>query len=170
MKILGIDPGIVTTGYACLDLNNNFQPSDVKETVVVIAHGSITPKSVQPLEQKLKHIHCKMKQLISELKPDVVVVEDIYSHTVHPNTGLKMGHAKGVIELAVSQAGIKLSKLSATKIKKAVIGQGNATKEQLKNMIENTYNIKGLSSFHESDAVACALAYAFTNHKKALLL
>ena len=166
MKILGIDPGINETGYACIKLDDDVDLSKISESASLVDRGTVAPNLNQPLEEKLKNIHCKLKKLISTIKPDVVVVEDIYSHSVQPRTGLKMGQSKGVIELAVSQSGVKLVNLSATRIKKALIGYGNASKDQVCRMVEETFNLKGASNLHESDALACALAYIFINNRR----
>ena len=169
MKILGIDPGLDATGFACVELNQNSLPSKIQENLTLIKIGTVFSKSAQSQEERLKHIYSKLKKLISNVKPDAVVVEDIYSNSAYPMSGLKMGHVKGVVELAVSQAGIKLSNLTATKIKKALVGRGNATKDQVAKMITSTFNIEGASNLHESDALAAALAYIFTNKKRVLV-
>ncbi|MDP8234302.1 MAG: crossover junction endodeoxyribonuclease RuvC [Candidatus Saelkia tenebricola] len=166
MKILGIDPGLDATGFACIELKQDFSPAKIHEDLSLVEVGTIFSGSDQSQEERLKHIHSKLKKLITGIKPDAVVVEDIYSNSVYPKSGLKMGHVKGVVELAVAQAGIKLSNLNATKIKKSLTGRGNATKVQVAKMIENTFNMKGLSNLHESDALAAALAYIFVNLKK----
>jgi len=170
MKILGIDPGLDATGFACVEFDQNSSPSRIQENIFLIKIGTVFSKSVQPQEERLKHIHSKLKKLIADIKPDAVVVEDIYSNSAYPMSGLKMGHVKGIVELAVSQAGIKLSNLTSTKIKKALVGKGNATKAQVAKMIENTFNIEGASNLHESDALAAALAYIFTNKKRVLVI
>jgi crossover junction endodeoxyribonuclease RuvC len=168
MKILGIDPGLESTGFACLELKEgNLSFADISKNISLCEHGVIHTNSNQPFEEKLKHIYSKLKKLLKEIKPNVVVVEEIYTHLGHPKTGLKMGHIKGVIELAVSESGIKLYNFSVSKVKKALIGRGDATKEQVARMLEDTFLLKGISNLHESDALALALAYVFHNARKA---
>lgn len=169
MKILGIDPGIDFTACVCIKLDDSFFYSKIEQSISLVQHQTISPDSRQPLEEKLRYIHSKLKKLIAELKPDVVVVEDVYSNSSHPKIGLKMGHIKGVIELAISQSGVKLQNLTATKIKKSLTGHGNASKEQVARMIENTFHIQELSNLHESDAFAAALAYIFSHFRRALV-
>jgi len=166
MKILGIDPGLETTGYACIQLSENFSFANFREDILLTSHGMIKTHSHQPMEEKLKYIHSNIKKLIAEVKPDVVVIEEIYSKPLHPRTGLKMGHVKGVVELAVSQAGIKSFKFTSSKVKRILTGRGNATKEQLARLISEQFLIKDLNSHHESDALAVALAYVFNNYRK----
>lgn len=166
MRVLGVDPGIDTTGYACIEATPDLNLDEIDRGISLLKLGVISSSSQQALEERLKYVHSKFKKILAEIQPDVVVVEDIYSHSIHPRTGLKMGHVKGVIELAVSQAGIRLSNLSSTKVKKALLGRGNATKQQVAKMIEHTFKITGASSLHESDALATALAYTLANSKR----
>lgn len=165
MKILGVDPGIDATGYACIEADEDYKSNIRGRQISVLCHGVISPQAEQAIEEKFKFIHAKLKKIVKATQPDVVVVEDIYSHAIHPKTGLKMGHVKGVIELAVSQTGIKLYNLTATKVKRVLLGRGNASKEQIAKMIENTFQIKDTSTRHESDALAIALAYLLANNK-----
>ncbi len=169
MKILGIDPGLEVTGFACIQLSEDFDFHNLRESIILISHGMIKPPPQQPMEEKLKYIHSNVKKLLAEIKPDVVAIEEIYSHTLHPKTGLKMGHVKGVVELAVSQAGIRSCKFASSKVKRILTGRGNATKQQIARVIAEQFVIKNLDSHHESDAVAVALAYVFNSHRKACI-
>lgn len=166
MKILGIDPGLETTGFACIQVNENSNINNLSREVILVAHGMIKTQSQQAMEERLKYIHSQVKKLLSELKPDVVVIEEIYSQPLHPRTGLKMGHVKGVVELAISQSGLKSFKFPSTRVKRILTGRGNATKEQVAKVISEQFVIKGLNSHHESDALAVALAYAFSGSRK----
>jgi len=166
VKILGVDPGIDSTGFACIDVGRNFHMSQIKQAVALISCGTISPDPKNAIEEKFKNIHSNFKKLLVDLKPDVVVVEDIYSNSLHPKSGLKMANVKGVLELAVTQEEIKLANLTATRIKKALVGRGNASKEQVKVVIENIFDMGSCSNLHESDALAVALAYLFINASK----
>ena len=166
MKILGVDPGLDNSGYALIESGKDCNISNLKDSVSILSFNTIISDSEKSLEERLKYIHSKFKKLLSELSPDVVVVEDIYSNSSYPQSGLKLASVKGVVELAVSQKDIKLANLAATKVKKTIVGRGNAKKEQVAKMIENGFNLKGAGSLHESDALAVALAYLIINTRR----
>ncbi len=166
MKILGVDPGLDNSGYALIEVSEDCNLSNLRDSVHVLNFSTITSDSKKSLEERLKYIHSKFKKLLSELEPDIVVVEDIYSNSSYPQAGLKMANVKGVVELAVSQKNIKLANLTATKVKKTILGRGNAKKEQIARMIEEVFNLKGAGSLHESDALAVALAYLLITTRK----
>jgi len=170
VKILGVDPGLDNSGHALIEVSEGCNPSNFKESVNILNFSTITSDSKKSLEERLKYIHSKFKKLLSELKPDVVVVEDIYSNSSYPQAGLKMANVKGVVELAVSQKNIKLVNLTATKVKKTIIGRGNAKKEQVAKMIEDGFDLKGAGNLHESDALATALAHFLITTRKVQVL
>ncbi|MDP8215843.1 MAG: crossover junction endodeoxyribonuclease RuvC [Candidatus Kaelpia imicola] len=170
MKILGVDPGLDSSGYALIESSKGCDLSNLKDGVNILNFSTIAPDSKKPLEERLKYIHSKFKKLLSELEPDVVVVEDIYSNSSYPQAGLKMASVKGVVELAVSQKNIKIVNIAATKVKKTIIGRGNAKKEQVAKMMEEGFNLKGAGNLHESDALAVALAYLLITTRKVQVL
>jgi crossover junction endodeoxyribonuclease RuvC len=148
MKILGIDPGLHVCGYACLDAGRGREK--------LIEAGVIrTERDV--LEQRLNRIAADIESLLGSFRPEVVAVEELYSHYAHPRTAILMGHARGVILQKCAEAGIEVKSFSATRIKKSITGNGRASKEQVQRTIRT---ILCLSELPEPNDVADAIAAA----------
>ena len=122
MRILGIDPGLRCTGYGCLD-------SSGPRTALVEA-GIFRINAKQPLPDRLAQLHTDLDATITELAPDVIVVETLYSHYARAKTAILMGHARGVILLAAGTRSIDVVDYTATEVKKAITGHGHADKHQ----------------------------------------
>lgn len=153
MRVLGIDPGLNITGYGLVEFSVNKGPK-------LLEAGLIRTKPSFTLAQKLFHIHKGIKEIISEFKPSVLVLEELYSNYDYPRTAILMGHARGVISLAAQENKILLIDYSPLRVRKALLGRGNVTKNQVARMVQN---FLGLSSLPEpldvTDALALALAY-----------
>ncbi|MHC4507418.1 MAG: crossover junction endodeoxyribonuclease RuvC [Planctomycetota bacterium] len=153
MRILGIDPGLQVCGYACLDA----EPGSEK----LIEAGVIRTESGEAIEQKLNRVAEDTQSLLDTLKPDVVAVEELYSHYAHPRTAILMGHARGVILQKCAGAGIEVRSFSATRIKKSITGNGRASKEQVQRTIQTLLCLPALPEPHDvADAIAAALCCA----------
>lgn len=153
MRILGIDPGLRVCGYGVIE--------SACSGFKLIEAGIITTNSSQNIAQRLNEIYASLKSLISEAKPNVLVLEKIYAHARHPATAFLLGHARGVICLLCAQHNIKLVEYLPTRIKKAIVGRGHAGKLQVKRMIEQSLKIKKTAyPFDVSDALALAMAHA----------
>lgn len=156
MRILGVDPGLRICGYGVIDR----RPSCLK----LIEAGIITTKPGQDIEQRLNKIYCSLDELICQLRPKVLVLEKIYAHYRHPATAFILGQARGVICLLCAKRNIKLVEYSSTRVKKAIVGRGHASKAQVKGMIGQLLNIKTEGfNFDVSDALALALAHMQIN-------
>jgi len=154
MKILGIDPGLKATGYGVLECG-------LQGRVKALEVGSIEPKAKLALTEKLLRIHQYLTEIIKRQKPDTVVLEKLYSHSAHPMTVAVMGHVRGVICLACAQQGVVLVEESPKRVRKAVVGNGNASKEQTRRVVANFLKIDPESlTLDASDALALALAHA----------
>ena len=153
MRILGIDPGLCITGYGLIEAG----PKGMK----LIEAGVIRTSAKEGLGARIEKIYEGLRGLIKESKPDVVVLEQLYSHYRHPTTAILMGHARGAICLLAKQAGAELVGYSATRVKKAVTGAGHAGKYQMQRMIQNIFNMKSVPNPPDiSDALALAVAHA----------
>lgn len=153
MRILGIDPGLQLCGYACLEAGG--------ERERLIEAGVIRTDSRLPIEEKLNRIAEDMDSLLKNLRPDVVSVEALYSHYAHPKTAILMGHARGVILQRCAQAAIEVKSFSATRIKKAITGNGRASKEQVQRTIQTILSLSKLPEPADvADAIAAALCCA----------
>jgi len=155
MRILAIDPGLQVCGYACLEAGGD------KETL--IEAGVIRIASGSAIEQKLNRIAEDTQSLLESFKPDVVAVEELYSHYAHPRTAILMGHARGVILQKCAQAAIEVRSFSATRIKKSITGNGRASKEQVQKTIQTILSLPQIPEPNDvADAIAAALCCANT--------
>lgn len=153
MKILGIDPALSITGYGVVDFT--------KKELFLLEAGVIKTSAQQPLAQRLNKIYQGISNLISETRPDVAVVEKLYAHYLHPATSYLLGHARGVICFACAQADIPLVEYAATRIKKAIVGEGLASKHQVQRMVVDLLNLGHLPKYTDvTDALALAIAHS----------
>jgi crossover junction endodeoxyribonuclease RuvC len=126
MRILGIDPGLGITGYGLVETKGRLHK--------LVEAGIIRSSSREALAARLSKIYNGIRGIIREFRPDVLVVEELYSHYKHPKTAILMGHVRGVVYLAANESGLPLTGYSATRVKKSIIGYGNASKERIKEM------------------------------------
>ncbi len=149
MKIIcGIDPGLNTTGYGVIDVSSG--KVRLLEAGIVRSHQKTTARKVQ-------EIYDGVRDVIVTFSPDVLAMEQLYTHYDRPTTAILMGHARGAICLAAAQAGIDVISYAATKVKKILTGSGHATKDQVQRAIKLEL---GLEKYPEPPDVADALAIA----------
>ena len=151
MKVIGIDPGLVNTGYGVI----SFKSTNIE----VLDFGIISPDKDSPLSLRLNVIYSDMKSLIKKYKPDCLSIEEVfYSNNI--KTTMKLGQAKGAVLIAAAQFNLQVYEYSARKIKLSLTGNGNSTKNQVKFMVENRLkiNINNLKN-DASDALAAALCH-----------
>ena len=151
-RILGIDPGFKATGYGCIE-------TDGRKTRL-LETGTIEPKQKDLIQNRLDKIHKILGGIIEEHKPQILVLEKLYAHYKHPVTAIKLGHVRGVICLLSSQYGVELEEYSVKRIRKALTGNGNASKVQTRGTVANLLNIdEAKLVLDASDALALALGY-----------
>jgi crossover junction endodeoxyribonuclease RuvC len=155
-RILGVDPGLNITGYGVLERDPK-QPKSPR----VLEAGVVRGTKQQPLVERLVEIHRGVAEVIAAFKPDVMAIEQLYSHVAHPRTSILMGHARGVICLAAAQAGIPVVHYPATQIKRILTGAGRASKEQMQSAITRELR---LPQVPEPPDVADALAVAICHY------
>src|SRR5688572_22435798 len=134
MLVLGIDPGTAVTGYGLVsdDQANGRGPAGM--AMKLVECGVIRTKPRDPLSTRLREIHQGISELIARHKPDHLAVEDVfYSRNVR--TTLALGHARGVVLLAGETAGLVIHEFPPAEVKKAIVGTGAATKEQVQFML-----------------------------------
>ena len=154
MRVMGIDPGLKATGYGVVECGANGR-------IKVLEVGSIEPRVKLVLTDKLLKIHQYLTGIIERQRPDTVVLEKLYSHAAHPMTVAVMGHVRGVICLVCAQQGVRLLEESPKRVRKAVVGNGNASKEQTRRVVANFLKIDPDNlTLDASDALALALAHA----------
>ena len=152
---MGIDPGLSFTGYGCVDL------ADGAEEPAIVEAGVLRLARKRPMVHRLGQLYEDLSQLLDDLKPDLMVVEKLFSHYRHVRTSILMGHARGVILQKVAEARVELRSFSATRIKKAITGNGRASKEQLQKMVQTLLALRELPKPNDvSDAIAAALCCA----------
>lgn len=153
MRILGIDPGLGITGYGLIEVSG----SNLK----VIEAGIIRSNAKYKIEKRLSEIYRKIIDLTRDTRPHVVVLEKLYSHYKHPRTSILMGHARGIICLAIAQEGIKLVNYPSTRVKKAITGRGHASKQQIQRTVTSLLNLKRTPEpVDVTDALALSVTHA----------
>ncbi|OHB63926.1 MAG: crossover junction endodeoxyribonuclease RuvC [Planctomycetes bacterium RBG_13_60_9] len=149
VRILGIDPGLQVCGYACLEIDGNRE--------ILIEAGILKTTHGLPIEIRLNEIADDIETILDRLTPNVVAVEELYSHYAHPRTAILMGHARGVILQKCAKAGVEVKSFAATRIKKSITGNGRASKEQMQRTMQT---ILGLAEVPKPPDVADAMAAA----------
>ncbi len=149
--VLGVDPGLLNTGYALLER--------AQGRVGVASSGVITTSTRQPFGERLGRIYEGLRGLLDERRPRLLVLEDLYADYNFPKTAIQMGHARGVVCLAAYQVGVEVVNLGAAEVKRAVTGNGRASKQQVQ---ETVNHLLGLGPARYPDHISDALALAFT--------
>jgi len=152
--ILGIDPGLNTTGYGIIE-------TPVGGKVRLLEAGVVRSRS-DILADRILEIYDGVREIITTFLPDAVALEELYSHYDRPRTAIMMGHARGAICLAVAQSGISVHPYSATKIKKLLTGSGHAPKDQMQRAIQLELQLPRIPEPSDvADALAVALCHYY---------
>lgn len=152
MIVLGIDPGTAVTGYGVVVGERMAQPR-------LVECGVIRTRPRDSLASRLQEIHAGVAELIQRHCPDALAIEDVF-YARNVRTTVVLGHARGVILLAAANARLEIAEYPPAEIKKAVVGTGGATKEQVQFMVARLLRLKTAPQPADaSDGVAAALAY-----------
>ena len=150
ITIIGIDPGLSATGVGIVRGNGR--------KVTGYSFGSINTRKSHSLPHRLDHIYSKLLQVLKNEKPDLMVVEDVFSLTKYPKSGITLGQVAGVVMLAGCRAGVSSIEIPVREAKQVLTGNGNASKMQLEEAVRNRLNHKmPIRPYHASDAVGLAL-------------
>ncbi len=153
MKILGIDPGSGIIGFGLVHKGSN--PKMVDAGVIRTTIGDETAS-------RLVELYASLKELIAELKPDVAAVEKLF-FAQNVTTAMQVSQARGVILLALAEAGIPIYEYTPLQIKMAMTGYGRATKAQIQEMVRVQLGLKQKPKPDDcADALACALTHVAT--------
>ncbi len=153
MIIVGIDPALAVSGYGVIQVH--------KSSLSLIEAGIIKTTVKDALPGRLDKIYRGVLKLISDTQADCLVLEKIYAHYKHPATACILGQARGVICLAAFSAKISFFEYSATRIKKAIVGKGLASKAQVQRMVTHTLGLRTLTPYLDvTDALALAIAHS----------
>jgi crossover junction endodeoxyribonuclease RuvC len=151
VRIFGIDPGSVRTGYGCVE-------TDGTRHRLVTAGALTLPAG--PLAGRLLAIHTGLAALVRDARPDCVVVENLF-HARNVRSALVLGHARGVAVLAAVEAGLPVVEYTPAEVKLAVVGYGRAEKTQLQQMVKLLLGLDAVPAPHDAaDALALAVCHA----------
>lgn len=152
MIVLGIDPGTAVTGYGVVS-------GEPFGALALVECGVIRTTARDPLPVRLREIYDDVSALIARHRPDALSIEDVF-YSKNVRTTVVLGHARGVVLLAAEQAGITIAEYPPAEIKKAVVGTGMATKEQVQFMVTRILRLKRAPSPPDAaDGAAAALAH-----------
>ena len=155
--ILGIDPGLNTTGYGVIEVVSEIGNGQFR----LIEAGVVRSKAKASIESRLHEIHSGVAEVIQEHQPEIMSLEQLFSHYDRPRTAILMGHARGVICLAAAAADIPVVHYEPTRVKKVLTGNGRASKTQVQFAVKLQL---GLQDVPEPNDVADALAIALCGH------
>ncbi len=162
MRIIGVDPGLVATGYGIIDVVEHGQ-------MECRAAGVIRPASKE-LPLRLRQLHEEVIAVLHEFVPDALALEDLFTTYAHPKTAILMGHARGVIMLAACERGVPVMNYAPTELKRAITGHGRASKDQVQAMVQRLLRLPELPTpDHVSDALALAICHAYRERGLPLL-
>ncbi len=150
-RILGVDPGSRVCGYAVVETDGSSQCHYVE-------CGVLTAKERDPMEHRLGEISRSLTEVVAELQPVVIAVEDVFTHA-NPRSALALAQARGAVLAVAGLAGLRVFSYAPAVVKKTVTGRGAASKDQVARMVQV---LVGLSKPPRSDA-ADALAVAITH-------
>lgn len=154
-RILGIDPGLNTTGYAVLETAAT-GPRLLEAGIIKSSEG----RETADMALRLKALYDGVVGVIEQFRPTALAIEQLYAHYDHPRTAILMGHARGVIMLAGGQHHLDVLSYAATQIKKTVTGSGRASKEQMQMAMLREFRLKAMPEPHDvADAMAIALCH-----------
>jgi len=152
MRILGIDCGTEHTGYGLIESDGRFHR--------MVAAGCIQTSPKDALEKRLLRIAEGLRQVIAAHEPDSAAVEEVF-YAQNVKTALKLSHARGVVLLALAEAGLPVGEYSPLAIKTSVVGYGRAEKSQVKLMVHSLLGLEEkIESEDACDAIAVAICHA----------
>ncbi len=152
MRILGIDPGYGITGFGLIESQRG--------TSHLLQCGAITTPAGMDFSARLEIIYEDMRNLLEMAKPDAVAIEELFFGQ-NVTTGIGVAQSRGVILLAIRQAGLEVTSYKPMQVKQAVVGYGNATKHQVQDMTKRLLNLPEMPKPDDAaDAIAIALCHA----------
>lgn len=151
MIILGIDPGLGTSGWGVIRTQGN--------RLTHIANGQIKTSAKMPIASRLLQIDLELGDVLKKYQPDECAVEEVFVNK-NPQSTLKLGQARGVILLGATRGGAAVSEYSARLVKKTVVGVGNADKDQISAMLKILLPGANIAGPDAADALAVAITHA----------
>ncbi len=149
---MGIDPGLGATGYGFIEAQGR--------NLKLIAAGDVRPQKKLPLKDRLRFLHDELAAQMVKHRPQMAVLEKVFTHRKHVTTASLMSHARGVVCLAVQEQGVGLEEYLPTRVKRVVSGNGHASKGQVASMVGHWLGaLESTWSYDTTDALALAIAY-----------
>jgi crossover junction endodeoxyribonuclease RuvC len=161
MRILGLDPGSRVCGYGVIDERGG----DLR----YVECGVLTARTDDAMEVRLGEIAVGLREVIAELSPDVVALEDVFTHQ-NPRSALALAQARGMVLAVVGLAGLSVASYPPASVKKAVSGHGRAEKEQIARMVQALIGLTSLPELDATDALAVAITHGRTTRPMAAQL
>ncbi len=153
-NVLGIDPGTAVTGYGVVGLRE-------KGGLSLLECGVIRTVPAEPLPSRIREIFLGIREIIERFEPSSVAVENVFQGK-NVKSALSLGHARGAILLAAALEDLPIAEYSPREIKKAVVGSGGATKDQVAYMVQRHLRLKAPPTPADAaDGVAIALCHCF---------
>lgn len=149
MIIIGVDPGIATTGYGVI--------KKFKTEVKCLKYGVITTSPSNTPEQRLRKLHLELAKLLRKYNPKVLVTEYLYFFK-NSKTAIQVGEARGIILLTAAKKRVRVEQYTPLQVKMTICGYGRATKQQVQKMVKEIMKLKEIP---KPDDAADALALAF---------
>ncbi|WP_319404638.1 crossover junction endodeoxyribonuclease RuvC [uncultured Desulfosarcina sp.] len=157
IKVIGIDPGLADTGIGIV--------RGIGLKVHGYAYGTISTSKEEPTACRLEHIYTKISRVLADEKPDLMVLEDVFSLEKYPKSGIVLGKVCGVVLLAGTQSGVPLIEVPVRQAKQILTGNGKASKLQLERSVRSTLCAPmPIRPFHASDALGLALIGLFRHY------
>jgi crossover junction endodeoxyribonuclease RuvC len=154
-RVLGLDPGLRTTGYAVLE--------KAAGRVKLCEAGVLTAAAKGDLAKRIQSLFDGLEQILDEWHPAAVAIEQLYAHYAHPRTAILMGHARGAFLLAAAKRNVPVVSYAATKVKRLITGSGRAGKPQVQHAVARELGLAKLAEPHDvADALAVALCHLYT--------
>ena len=150
MRILGLDPGSRVCGYGVID--------ELAGELRYVECGVLTAPQSRPMEARLGEIARGLREVIAELAPEVVAVEDVFTHH-NPRSALALAQARGMALAVIGLAKLSVASYPPASVKKAVSGSGRADKQQIARMVQALIGLKSLPRADATDALAVAITH-----------
>lgn len=149
VRILGIDPGSLHTGYGLIDMDGN--------RAVHVTHGQVTTQAGE-LSGKLRRVFRGINSVISEFEPDECAVEKVFMYR-NADSALKLGQSRGAAITACAERNLPVFEYTANQVKQATVGKGHAEKTQVQYMVKVLLCLNGMPREDAADALAVALCH-----------
>ena len=151
MRILGLDPGLGTTGWGLIEAQGN--------RLSHVANGELKTRTASPLPERLADLAGQLQALLAEHRPEATAVEEVFVNK-NPQSTLKLGQARGVAVMIAARSGLTVGEYAARLVKKAVVGNGNAEKVQVHAMVGRLLPGVKIAGPDAADALAVAITHA----------